>query len=59
MVSKRLTMQRKTMINYKLIEDRLHVEKLWGVVIETHPKYKSIAFFIGRKTHLFWIGYRK
>lgn len=33
--------------------------KLFGVIIERHPKYKTIAFFIGHNTYEFWKGYRK
>jgi len=47
------------MINYKHRINRLDPAKLFGLVIETHPKYKTVMFLFGHHTFDFWIGYRK
>lgn len=47
------------MINYKHTINRIDPAKLFGIVVERHPKYKVVMFFFGHHTFDFWKGYRK
>lgn len=46
-------------MKYKRTVNRIDPAKLWGIVVETHYKHKSISFFVGHNTYEFWKGFRK
>ena len=47
------------MIKYKHTINSVDPAKLFGIIIERHPKYKGIMFLFGHHTFDFWMGYRK
>lgn len=47
------------MINYKHTINRIDPAKLFGIVVERHPKHKGLMLFFGHHMFDFWKGYRK
>lgn len=50
----------RNLINFKKYgPNRFDADRFFGVVFHTHPKYKGVEIFFGRRIYEIWTGYKR